>query len=90
MRKIFTICLLVATAFTIQAQEKQIEDCNCPAPEKVDYVQICSYTKEKKRAKEESLDYLFQEKLLKMSCVDLKNDSPGNHYTKGKLYVEQV
>lgn len=55
---------------------KKIEVCNCPEPERVDYAQICAYTRDKKIASEESpVNYLFQEILLKMSCVDLKNDS---------------
>lgn len=75
MKKLITFCLILITIFSSQAQEKQIENCNCPAPEKVDYAKICSYTKDKKIAVEESLNYLFQEILLKMSCADLKNDS---------------
>ena len=75
MKKLLTIYLILANIFTTQAQEKKVEVCNCPEPERVDYAKICSYTRDKKIAKEESLNYLFQEILLKMSCVDLKNDS---------------
>jgi hypothetical protein len=76
MINLITICLLLATAFICQAQEEKVEVCDCPEPERVDYAKICSYTRDKKLAPEESsLDYLFEEILLKMSCVDLKNDS---------------
>ena len=75
MKNLITICLLLATVFTSQAQEKQTDVCDCPEPERVDYAKICSYSKDKKRAKEESLVWLFEEHLLKMSCVDLKNDT---------------
>ena len=76
MKKLITICLLLANIFTTQAQEKKVEVCNCPEPERVDYAKICAYSRDKRVAEEESpVDYLFQEILLKMSCVDLKNDS---------------
>ena len=76
MKKLLTIYLILANIFTTQAQEKKVEVCNCPEPERVDYAKICSYTRDKKIAEEESpVNYLFQEKLLEMSCVDLKNDS---------------
>ena len=77
MKKILTICLLLATAFTIQAQEKQTEVCDCPAPQKVDYAKICSYTKDKKHSSEESeLNFLFEQQMIKMSCAVEGKDSP--------------
>lgn len=49
----------------------------CAAPEKVDYVQICAYSKEKKRASSDSeFTYLFEQKLLQMSCAVEGKDSP--------------
>ena len=76
MKKLITFCLLLATVFTSQAQEKQNDICDCPEPERVDYAQICSYSKDQKRAIEPSnLTYLFEQKILEMSCVNLKNDS---------------
>ena len=75
MKKLLTIYLILATSFTSQAQEKLKEVCDCPAPSIVDYAKMCSYSKDKIIASEESLSYLFEEILLNMSCVDLKNDS---------------
>lgn len=75
MKKVITICLILITAFIFYVQEKQTEVCNCPEPERVDYDKICSYTRDKKLAIEESLNYLFEEHLLKISCANLKNDS---------------
>ena len=76
MKNLLIICHLLATVFICQAQEKQNEVCDCPEPERIDYAKICAYSRDKRVAEEESpVDYLFQEILLKMSCVDLKNDS---------------
>lgn len=76
MKKLITIWLLLATAFTTQAQEKQTDVCDCPEPERVDYAKMCSYSKDKKKAIEPSdFTFLFEQQLLKMSCVDLEKDS---------------
>jgi hypothetical protein len=49
----------------------------CPAPEKVDYAKICSYSRDKKLAPEDSeLNYLFEQQILKMSCATEGKDSP--------------
>jgi hypothetical protein len=66
---------LLVMSFTLQAQEKQKADCNCPEPEKVDYSKMCAYSKDQTKSTVKGLNYLFEEQLLKMSCVDLRNDS---------------
>ena len=76
MKKLLTLCLLMITFFTSQAQENQTEICDCPEPEKVDYAQICAYSHDKLRAIEPSdFLYRFEQKIVEISCVDLKNDS---------------
>ena len=76
MKKLITICLLMATVFTTQAQEKKVEDCNCPEPTPIDILRMCRLTKDKTRAIEPSdFTYQFEQEIIKMSCVDLKNDT---------------
>jgi hypothetical protein len=76
MKIIAILCFLLVMSFTLQAQEKQKADCNCPEPEKLDYVQVCWYSHDKLRAIEPSdFTYRFEQKIMEMSCVDLKNDS---------------
>ena len=75
MKKLITICLLLTSVFSSQAQEKQNDICDCPAPERVDYAKISRYIRDKEKSLEASLTFLFEEHLLKMSCVDLKNDT---------------
>jgi hypothetical protein len=56
--------------------EVKTEDCNCPEPTKNDYFLVQINSKNKTRAKEPSeCDYYFEQLMMKMSCVDLKNDS---------------
>jgi hypothetical protein len=76
MKNLITLCLLLAGAFVSQAQEKNANNCQCPAPEKLDYDQVRSYSHDKLIAIEPSdFNYRFEQKILEMSCVDLKNDS---------------
>ncbi len=56
--------------------ENKIENCNCPEPTKNDYFLVQMHSRDQTRAKEPSeCDYYFEQLIMKMSCVDLKNDS---------------
>jgi antitoxin component YwqK of YwqJK toxin-antitoxin module len=66
----------VAGSWKTYNDRGQNDNCDCAPPEKVDYIAFCSDTKGKKRAATESeYTFLFEESILKMSCVDLKKDS---------------
>ena len=67
MKKLITICVLLANIFTIQAQQKQTEVCDCPEPKGGKFVNICTLI--------ENQDLNFKEAFEEMSCVDLKKDS---------------
>lgn len=70
MKNLIIICLLIATAFTTQAQEKKVEDCDCPPPVEKDYQRICYQINEKQVAGDETeLSFKYQESLWKMSCA---------------------
>jgi hypothetical protein len=70
MKNLIIICLLVTTAFTTQAQEKKVEDCGCPPPQKTDYQQICFEINEKQASGDETeLSFKYQETLWRMSCA---------------------
>ncbi len=85
MKKILPVCLLITIAFSSHTKlnianvhnqaASQVEDCDCVKEN--DLAKLCSYTKDKIRATSASGEYtfLFEELILKMSCVDLKNDS---------------
>lgn len=68
MKKLLTICVLLATAFVSQAQEKQKEDCDCPRPKDGKFLNICTLV--------ENQDFNYKKELMAMACADLKNDSP--------------
>lgn len=80
MKKLITICLILATAFTSQAQEKQttttnnIDVCDCPKPTIDQFTGVCNDIYEKKD--------LYQEELWKISCADPKKDSKEIAYQK--------
>lgn len=70
MKKITTLFLFLIIAFTIQAQEKKVEDCDCPEPTKVDFSDLCYEVYKKKAASDESeLSYKYQEVLWRISCA---------------------
>ena len=77
MKKLITLCLLLAAVFTGWAQQniKDIID-DCPQPSKQQIIRVCISIYEKTSPTDESgLGYKYQEDLYEMSCVDLQNDS---------------
>ncbi|WP_310378138.1 hypothetical protein [Flavobacterium sp.] len=68
MKNLITICLLLTTAFTINAQEKQKEVCDCPEPKGGKFIDFCILV--------ENQDINYKKKLMEMACVDQKKDSP--------------
>lgn len=55
---------------TSQAQEKKVEDCDCPEPTKVDFMELCNELYRKKVSSDESeLSYKYQEVLWRISCA---------------------
>jgi hypothetical protein len=70
MKNIITICLLVTSVMTSQAQEKKVEDCDCPEPTQADFMELCNEVYEQKASSDESeLSFKYQEVLWKMSCA---------------------
>lgn len=70
MKNLIIICLLVTTAFTTQAQEKKVEDCDCPEPTKYDFALLCNEIYDKKASGDETeLSFKYQEVLWKISCA---------------------
>jgi len=84
MKKLITICLLLTTAFTSQAQQninEIIDDCPKPTIQQITRIFMSIY--ERTIPTEESgLGYKYQEDLYEMSCVDIKNDSKEVAYQK--------
>jgi hypothetical protein len=77
MKTLITICLLVTTVFTTQAQEKKAEDCDCPKPTEYQFTTICNSIYAKKYPTEGSpFGYKFVEDLWEMSCAKVGVDSP--------------
>lgn len=71
MKKIITFWLLLATAFTSQAQEKKIEDCNCPEPTKQQFTSVCQAIWDKEMYEGSGpFGYVYQELLWKISCAN--------------------
>ena len=77
MKNLITICLLVTTIFTTQAQEKKVEDCDCPEPTKSQISNLCQnlYDNEPAWDENDPVGYQYQANLWEMSCADLKKDS---------------
>jgi hypothetical protein len=76
MKNLIIICLLVTTAFTTQAQEKKVEDCDCPEPTKYDFKILCKDVYERKPASDESeLSFKYQVTLWRMSCAKEGEDN---------------
>lgn len=70
MKKTTTLFLFLIIAFTSQAQEKKVEDCDCPEPTKYDFDQLCNEVYDQKASSDESeLSFKYQEVLWKMSCA---------------------
>jgi hypothetical protein len=68
---------------TSQAQDKKVEDCDCPKPNIQQLTRLCTSIYEKTSPTDNSgLGYKYQEDLYEMSCVDLKNDSKEVAYQK--------
>lgn len=70
MKKTTTLFLFLIIAFTTQAQDKKVEDCDCPEPTDYDFAVLCNEIYEKKAANDESeLSFKYQEVLWKISCA---------------------
>jgi hypothetical protein len=83
MKNLITICLLLATAFTSQAQEeKKVEDCDCPKPTRDEFTGVCNAIYEKKGDGEGFFGDKYQELMWKISCADPKKDSKEVAYQK--------
>ncbi len=77
MKNLLIICLLVTTALTSQAQEKQNEVCDCPEPTEEQFITICNSIYAKKDPTEGSpFGYKYVEDLWEMSCAKVGVDSP--------------
>lgn len=76
MKKLVTIWLLLATAFTSKAQEKPIT-CDCPPPTAEQFSNVCVsiYQKSDAHHSDSGASFSYQEDIWKMSCVDSANDS---------------
>ena len=83
MKKLITLCLLLATIFTTQAQQNINEIINnCPTPTRDQFQGVCGSIFRKDGPSEESgLGYEYQEDLYEISCVD-KSDSKEVAYQK--------
>lgn len=76
MKNLITICLLLTTVLTTQAQEKQNEVCDCPEPTKKQFQSVCQNIWDKEPYDGSGpIGYAFQEDLWKMSCADIEKDS---------------
>jgi hypothetical protein len=77
MKKTTTLFLLLIIAFTTQAQEKKVDDCDCPKPTKKQFTYVCNSIYAKKDAIEGSqFGFQFQEDLWEMSCAKVGVDTP--------------
>lgn len=68
MKNLITICLILATAFTSQAQEKQKEVCDCPAPKGGKFIYFCTLV--------EDQDKRYITQMMEIACADPKKESP--------------
>jgi hypothetical protein len=76
MKYLIIICLIVTTVMTSQAQEKKVEDCDCPPPDKADFRELCNSLKSREPGREGGkFSEKYQEDLWEMSCADLEKDS---------------
>ena len=81
MKKLITICLLMATVFTIQAQEKEV--CDCPKPTRDQFTGVCNAIYQRKSGSEgSSFGDKYQEEMWKISCADPNKDSKEIAYQK--------
>jgi len=65
------------TVLTTQAQEKKVEDCDCPKPTRDQFMGICNAIYDKEDGNEDlGIGYKYQELLWEISCADPKKDSP--------------
>lgn len=70
MKKIITLFLFQLITFTSQAQEKKVEDCDCPKLTEWDFLILCKDVYERKPSSEESeLAFKYQQALWRMSCA---------------------
>ena len=72
MKKLITICLLMATIFTTQAQQNINEIINnCPTPTNDDIIGICGSIYNKKPSREGSqFAFKFEDDLWEMACIE--------------------
>lgn len=70
----FTLLFYNISAAQTPLNKVNNEDCDC-VEVPVDFSRLCSYSKDKKRSTLDEFTFLFEETILKMSCVDLKKDS---------------
>ena len=82
MKKTTTLFLFLIIAFTSQAQEKKVEDCDCPKPTRDEFTGVCNAIYEKKGDGEGFFGYEYQELMWKISCADPKKDSKEVAYQK--------
>lgn len=76
MKKTTTLFLFLIIAFTTQAQEKKIEDCDCPKPDKTDFRVLCNSLEAREPGREGGqFSEKYQEDLWEMSCADLDKDT---------------
>lgn len=76
MKNLITICLLITAVLTSQAQEKKVEDCDCPKPDKTDFRVLCNSLNAREPGREGGkFSEKYQEDLWEMSCADLDKDT---------------
>ncbi len=85
MKNLITICFILATAFTGQAQEKQTEVCDCPKPKDGKFINICTLV--------ENQDFRYKLQMMEIACADPRKDSPETvrakvQYVFEKYYAE--
>ena len=71
MKKLITLCLLLTTVFTSQAQEKQTDVCDCPEPTKEQFGNVCQAIYDKEVYEGSApFSYVYQEILWEISCAN--------------------
>ena len=68
MKKLITICLIITTVLTSQAQEKQKEVCDCPEPKGGKFIYFCTLV--------ENQDKRYVTQMMEIACADPKKDLP--------------
>jgi hypothetical protein len=75
MKNLLIICLLITAVLTSQAQEKKVEDCDCPKPTKDQFLEVCQCIFELEPALSPKFSYTYQEALWNISCANPQIDS---------------